>query len=169
MAECASIPADMSPMQARLILEPYYVELQEQFIQAGFDKVRVTKLRCSWEMHDSPRHFAGCLQDGTIIYAAPELIQMPESTVLGILAHELGHAVDFLYPACAVLRGDHVVFVGDPDKERIRGWKKRDSDTVEIVADLIAEEVLGTPIGYRGPCHLQSLGAGGSRRPIGLQ
>ena len=30
-------------------------------------------------------------------------------------------------------------------------------------------QVMGTPIGYRGPCHLQSLGGGGCARPKGLR
>lgn len=155
-------------MGARLILEPYFEELQEKFIQAGLEKVSEVKLRCQLGLHDTPRHFAGCVEDGRIIYAAPELVEMPTDTVLGILAHELGHAADFLYPGEFVLRGDHVIRV-EPDRQRMKGWNKRDDDTVEITADYIAEKALGAPIGYRGPCHLQSLGRPGSPRPIGLR
>lgn len=155
-------------MGARLILEPYFDELQAKFIRAGLELVGETRLRCKLGLHDTPRHFAGCLHDGTMIYAAPELVEMPVDTVLGILAHELGHAADFLYPGEFLLRGDHVVRI-EPDKQRIRGWKKRDDDTVEITADLIAEKVLGTSIGYRGPCHLQALGVAGQPRPLGLR
>lgn len=166
--ECAPQETDVSPMGARLILDPYFDELQERFYDAGLVLVSKTKLRCKLGLHDTPRHFAGCLQDGTVIYAAPQLVEMPTDMVLGILAHELGHAVDFLYPGEFVLRGDHVIRV-DPDTQRMKGWKKRDDDTIEITADLIAEKVLGAPIGYRGPCHLQSLGHAGSPRPLGLR
>jgi hypothetical protein len=155
-------------MGARLILEPYFDELQERFVEAGLDRVSETRLRCKLGLHDTPRHFAGCLEDGTMIYAAPELVEMPTDMVLGILAHELGHAADFLYPGEFVLREDHVVRV-EPDRQRMKGWRKRDDDTVEITADFIAEKVLGTPIGYRGPCHLQSLGHVGNPRPLGLR
>lgn len=167
--ECANTETDLTPMGVRLILEPYFEELQEQFIEAGLDRVTETRLRCKADMHDTPRHFAGCLHDGTVIYAAPELVEMPPDTVLGILAHELGHAVDFLYPGEFVLRGDVVVRDLHPDRQRMKGWRKRDDDTVEITADLIAGQVMGAPIGYRGPCHLQSLGTGGARRPKGLR
>lgn len=158
----------MGPREARLILEPYYESLQEKFSAAGLERVEDTKLLCSEELHDTSRHFAGCTTDGSRIYVAPQLVELPESTVLGILAHELGHAADFLYPAEFLLRGDRVVLV-EPDKHRKKGWRQRDDDTVELVADAVAEGVLGTQIGYRGPCKLQSLGVGGGRRPKGLR
>ena len=168
MAECADTLTDASPMEARIILEPYFEELKERYMDAGLERVARTKLRCADFVHDKPRHFAGCVEDGTVIYAAPHMIELPEETVMGILAHELGHAVDFLYPGEFVLRGDRVARM-PVDKERTRGWRRRDSDTVELVADHIAEAVLDIPIGYRGPCHLQSLGVGGVRRPLGLR
>lgn len=168
MVECAETLTEVSPREARLILEPYYEELQRRFSKEGLERVEDTKLRCSDELHDTPRHFAGCATDGSVIYVAPQLVELPESTVMGILAHELGHAADFLYPAEFLLRGDRVVNV-EPDKYSRKGWKRRDDDTVELVADGIAEYVLGTQIGYRGPCMLQSLGVGGRRRPKGLR
>lgn len=169
VAECAETFTDATPMETRLILEPYFEELKQQYVDAGLERVSETRLRCSANLHDTPRHFAGCLQNGTMIYAAPQMIELPEATVMGILSHELGHAADFLYPGVFVLRGDEVEIDEDPDRQRLKGWKQRDDDTVEIVADLIAEKVLGISIGYRGPCHLQSLGVGGSRRPVGLR
>jgi hypothetical protein len=165
--ECAEIRTDLTSRNARMVLEPYFDELQARFVEVGLTRVRKTKLHCRLGLHDTPRHFGGCLEDGSIIYAAPELVELPTDTVLGILAHELGHATDFLYPGEFLLRGDHVVRI-DPDRERIKGWKRRDSDTVEVTADLIAEYVLEVPIGYRGPCHLQALGLPGKSRPIGL-
>jgi hypothetical protein len=165
---CAETSTELSPREARLVLEPYYEALQERYAEAGLERVQDTKLRCSPELHDTPRHFAGCQTDGAVIYVAPQLVELPESTVMGILAHELGHAADFLYPAEFLLRGDQVVLV-EPDKYRRKGWKQRDDDTVELVADAIAELVLDTQIGYRGPCQLQNLGVGGVRRPKGLR
>lgn len=168
MAECARQITDLSSRDARLILEPYFEELQDQFFEAGLERVAETRLRCQLGMHDTPRHFGGCIEDGTMIYAAPQLVELPTDTVLGILAHELGHAVDFLYPGEFLLRGSYVVRV-EPDRQRIKGWKRRDPDTVEVTADLIAEYVLEAPIGYRGPCHLQALGIPGRPRPEGLR
>jgi len=167
--ECAETVTALSPHSARLILEPYFNELKDKYIEAGFEEIAITKLRCTADMHDTPRHFAGCLESGEVIYAAPHMAELPVDTVLGILAHELGHAADFLYPAQFVLRGDHVVFSSEePHRMQLKGWRKRDDDTIEIMADYIAEYVLGTSIGYRGPCHLQCLGVY-SPRPMGLR
>lgn len=166
--QCAETITTASPHEARLVLEPYFEELRERFLQAGWDRLSKTRLRCRLEQHDTPRHFAGCLEDGLQVYVAPQLIELSVETVLGILAHELGHAADFLYPGEFLLRGDHVVHQA-PDKERLRGWRRRDDDTVEVVADLIAEQVIGAPIGYRGPCQLQMLGLSGRPRPVGLR
>lgn len=166
--ECDKKKTGLSSMEARLILEPYFDVLQEKFIEAGLFRISETKLRCQLGLHDTPRHFGGCIDDGTIIYAAPELVELPTDIVLGILAHELGHAADFLYPGEFLLRGDKVVRI-QPDKHRLQGWSKRSEDDVEITADYIAEYVLGVPLGYRGPCHLQSLGLAGRPRPRGLR
>ena len=159
--------ASLSAREARLVIEPYFEELQEKYYEAGFELVEEVKIRCRADMHDTDRHFAGCTTDGGTIYVAPQMVELPPDTVLGILAHELGHALDFLYPAEFLLRGDHVVHI-QPDKQRTKGWKRRDDDTVEITADYIAEYVLGTSIGYRGPCLLQSLGHF-APRPLGLR
>jgi len=166
--ECVKIEEIVTPREARITLEPYFDELKQLFVDAGFDRIKQTTLRCSLDIHDTPRHFAGCLQDGTKIYASPQMIELPEDVVLGILAHELGHAVDFLYPAEFTIR-DNTISRFPFDRNRLKGWKKRSEDTVEKTADLIAEAILGVPIGYRGPCHLQSLGYLGSRRPVGLR
>jgi len=150
------------------IIEPYFDVVLERYLEAGWDRVRHTRLRCDPGMHDTPRHFAGCLLSGKIIYVAPELVDLPQKTMLGILAHELGHATDFLYPGEFQLRGTHVRHV-EANPQTLKGWKRRDDDSVEITADFIAEMVLGTPIGYRGPCQLQNLGVPNRPRPLGLR
>lgn len=165
--ECAALIQPLDPREARMVIEPYFEELQESFVEAGFTQAASVKLRCRSDMHDTDRHFAGCTTDGGMIFVAPEMVDLQPETVLGILAHELGHALDFLYPGSFLLREDHVILV-EADKQRMKGWRKRDDDTVEITADLIAEYVLGSPIGYRGPCYLQSLGHF-SPRPLGLR
>lgn len=167
MPECGETRTELSPSEARLILEPYFDEIQERFVAAGLARVGDTRLKCTEGLHDTPRHFAGCIESGKIIYAAPEMAELPVEIVCGILAHELGHAADFLYPGEFLLRGDSVVMVA-PDRERLKGWKRRDDDSVEFSADRIAELVLGTSIGYRGPCKLQALGFY-NPRPKGLR
>jgi|SRR5215831_4456709 hypothetical protein len=163
-----TIHTDVSPAEAELILGPYYEVLQEHFADSGLTLVRKTRLRCKRDIRNTERHFAGCTDSGLTIYAAPEMVELPPDVVSGILAHELGHAADFLYPGEFQLREERVRRIR-PDKYQLAGWKKRDPDSVEMVADRIAEKYLGTPIGYRGPCYLQSLGLEGHSRPAGLR
>ena len=158
------------------MLRPYFVVVQEMFVKAGLTAVRRVRLVCSSEMHDRPRHFAGTTEDGLEIHVAPVMAEIDEQAVLGITAHEFGHATDFLYP------GEFVVGKGEerivrrvrdevPDKQWLRwqrAWQGRSPDVVEKTADLIAASVWGSPIGYVGPCLLQSF-EGGVPRPLGLR
>src|SRR5262249_25393398 len=127
-------------------------------------------------MHDTARHFAACQDDGKIIIVAPHLAELPEETVLAILAHELGHATDFLYPGEFALRGDdEPALRRAPDSLKpkhwhqwLRDWRQRDSDLVELSADAIAHHALGVRYGYRGPCLIQTFGET-RLRPLGLR
>jgi len=175
---CPETETDLTTDEAHAIVEPYFFVVLEQFLDAGFDRLRSVQLRCRRWVHNSPRHFAACFEDGSEIVVAPELAELGYDTVCAMLAHELGHATDFCYPAEFVLQSDGSILRRaelDLDDPRVakqwrkwqRGWKERDTDTVEITADAIAEQVMGVPIGYRGPCLLQSFE--GEPRPIGLR
>lgn len=171
--KCESLETDLSLDEARAIIEPYFIAVREKFERAGYRRISKTRLGCDSGMHDSARHFAGCREDGGLILVAPELAELNHDVVLAILAHECGHATDFLYPAEFVLEGRSVVR-RDRDAESDKQWRKflnafkaRDDDAVELTADAIAESVLGVPIGYRGPCRLQAFG--GTPRPLGLR
>lgn len=169
---CVATETDLSREEALAILEPYFIAVRTEFLQAGLERIGGVHLRCSWDMHDSPRHFAACREDGSEILVAPELAELSYETVCAILAHECGHAVDFCYPGEFLLRNDRLERAersaqGKRWRHTLRGWKLRDEDAVEFTADAIAETVLGIPIGYRGPCMLQSFG--GAPRPIGLR
>ncbi len=172
---CPDTQTDLDDEEALAILEPYYFAIREKFVGEGLSKVARTELRASRKMHDTERHFAGCQTDGKIIVVAPELAEQIEDIVIGILAHELGHATDFLYPGeFALGQADEVVrrrrdAVSEKQWLRWqRAWDKRDDDAVEITADRIAGLVWGKPIGYVGPCFLQTF-AGGIPRPVGLR
>jgi hypothetical protein len=124
-------------------------------------------------MHDTPRHFAACRDDGRALVVAPELADLPYPTVIGIFAHELGHATDFLYPAefWVDQRRRCVRLADNEDLDRVtlrRRWEGRGDDEVEFTADAVAEYVTGAPIGYLGPCQLQAF-AVGAARPEGLR
>ncbi len=175
MGACAKLTTTLTPDEAYLVLEPYYVALQEIYVGFGLDRCKRTQLYCAPWIHDSARHFAACRDDGLAILVAPELGELPEETVIGILGHELGHATDFLYPGEFVLGAERLV--GRRDREAgkpkqwarwVKSWEGRDDDVVEFTADGIAEYVTGARIGYLGPCKLQCFNRG-EARPQGLR
>jgi hypothetical protein len=170
---CA-VQTDLTLVEATAIIEPYFEAMAERFIEeGGLGRVSKVGVVCDRTVRDAPRHFAGCREDGTLVVAAPELAELPYETVCAILAHELGHAADFLYPAEFVLGRDGWCRrdLSEAEDKQVRrwlqAWQERDHDLVELTADGIAELVLGIPIGYRGDCVLQSFG--GSPRPVGLR
>lgn len=159
---------------ALVVIEPYFLSVQEKFVEFGLERCARTKLCCARWVHDSPRHFAACEEDGCRIIVAPDLADLPDMTVMAIVAHEFGHATDFLYPAQFALgrAGIQQRNFEDVSEKQVRawltGWQSRGSDAVEMTADQIAEHVLEIPIGYTGPCQLQSFNRGPSR-PLGLR
>ena len=145
----------------------------------GQSKMRRVRVECAPWVHDRARHFAGATEDGRSILVTPELAELPEVTVVAILAHEFGHAMDFAYPAMFGWSPDGLIRrsatrMADPKRQAqaaaaaVRQWRDRDPDTVERMADAIAEQITGRRIGYTGPCTLQTLD-GGAPRPAGLR
>lgn len=173
-AACQPLETSVERLEAQLILEPFFQEALELFQQAGYDRVSKTRFGISGDMHDSPRHFAGCREDGGLILVAPEMVELPVPTVIAIMAHEVGHACDFLYPGRFSLTesGIREFDFGEATEtqrlRRLRAWQLRDSHDVELTADRLAESVYGTPIGYTGPCLLQTF-RGGQPRPEHLR
>jgi hypothetical protein len=170
--------SEISNEEAHAILEPYFIVARRLFTEycegIGLgDAVKSTKFECRPEIHDSERHYAATTLDGRKVLVAPELAELPEDTVAAIFAHEFGHVLDHLYPACFVCVEDELVFLGEvPEGEhsdqtrlaRMKQWEGRDDHIVEVTADQIAEQVTGSRIGYSGPCMLQGLNRG-VRRP----
>lgn len=162
--------------EAYVVLEPYFEVVREDYIGHGLTKVKKTRLFVAPQMHDSPRHFGACKDDGSAILIAPELASVPDSILLAILAHEFGHATDFLYPGEFVLRAsgpaDRRAKATTADQEKqwsrwLKAWHKRSGDVVELTADAISERVMGVAYGYLGPCWVQSFD-GTHARPMGL-
>lgn len=165
----------LAPAEALRVVRPYFEAVREVYLAYGLSALKRTELRVDPKMHDTPRHFAACRDDARLILVAPEIADLPVSTLLGILAHEFGHAADFAYAGEWALRHRKVVRrdleeAGDEQRRRwLGGWEARDDDAVELTADAIAELVTGERIGYQGPCLLQTLGGPGPRRPRGLR
>lgn len=158
-----------------MVLEPYFDAVREDYLAHGLTKVKKVKLSVDPKMHDTERHFAACRDDGSRIYLAPQLAEMPEPIVLAIIAHELGHASDFLYPGEFVLgRGGPAGRRNEQDVELkqwtkwLKSWQKREGDVVELTADAIAHRVMGVAYGYYGPCQIQSFDSD-RPRPLGLR
>jgi len=174
--QCRDTTTDLSLDEAHVVLEPYVEAVRERYLEVGLTRCKSTRFFVAPGMHDTPRHFAACRDDGLVIFAAPELAELPYEAVLAVVAHEFGHACDFLYPGEFAYGGDEDPAVRrDPEslKRRqwqgwLRDWKKRDSDTVERVADAIAHHALGVRYGYQGPCNLQTF-VSASARPYGLR
>lgn len=174
MSQCEGLETDLSPLQARAILEPLFDAARETFAAAGHAVDHVRLEVAPW-VADSPRHYAACAETGRVIYIAPEAVELPVEIVVAIFHHELGHAVDFSSPATYWLGRDGALeaidleSLDDTDRaRRVTAWSRRDDDVVERVADAIASAAAGAPIGYLGPCKLQCFGRGQSR-PDGLR
>jgi len=173
---CPDVTTDLSDEEAHLILEPYFEAVQERYVAAGLERCASVRLVVDPTMHDTARHFAACQDDGKLILLAPELAEHREDTVLAIIAHELGHATDFLYPGQFAMRGDDEPAAWrDPSSMKpkhwhrwLRDWEARDDDLVELTADAIAHFAMGVRYGYRGPCLIQTFGAT-RLRPVGLR
>jgi len=177
------VRSPISVEEAEAVIDVYFTVAKEVFVKGGATRVKKVVLEIARWVHDSPRHYAATEETGRRIVAAPEFAELPEPTLAAILAHEFGHAVDFLYPGEFAVMDDGELVRMPPtpktliDKKaeqamiaRLRAWSERDKDTVERTADAIAEHFTGRPIGYMGPCELQSFERGGVRpRRLGLR
>ncbi len=151
--------------------------MRRRYVGQGLDKIKRTKVVVTTQARDDGRHFAFCRTDGGLIGLAPEMIALPPATCLGIIAHEFGHAVDYLYPGAFCVASNGRVLGGlagarsnqSVPNARYRLWLARDYDAVERTADAVAEKVLGVKIGYAGPCMLETINAGVRPRPPGLR
>jgi len=179
----AGSPA-ISDRQKKAILLQSAEEIRKVFLRAEADKVAHTKIRVEDWVRDSPRHFAACRNDGSLIVLASDLALLPAKTFAAIIAHEFGHATDFSYPGSFLLsnKGELVVRPQgrrsnqSVSRDVLERWESRSSDEVETTADRIAERIMGIHIGYCGPCNLQTMLTGSpdeaschTSRPRGLR
>jgi hypothetical protein len=78
------------------------------------------------DAHDTERHFARMRTDGKLMQLAPEVVDLPDETLVAMLAHEFGHAADHAYPGCwswPKVGAGESVWVGGTDKERAAAWR----------------------------------------------
>jgi hypothetical protein len=175
---------------ALLVAEPYFLAVREELLPyeqrlLGTRRLERVRLECApWrQLHTEhgfgARNFAGTSDSGDLIVVCPELVELPPESVAAILAHELGHALDFLHPGRWLLTGGELVLYRDPesaseqdlDRTRVarsRQWEARERDLIEQTADALASEATGRQIRYAGPCLLQTFERG-RPRPAGLR
>lgn len=181
-AACVLEPSTLSDDEAYFVLEPFFMETRELFVASGLVRCRATELEIAAWVRDAPRHFAACSEDGKSIVLSPDLADRSVEEVAAVVAHEFGHAADFLYPGRFLLADDELVQRWDGawdarkavDDERAAynrrmQWERRTADEVERSADLVATFVTGRQIRYAGPCRLQTYGPGVAPRPRGLR
>lgn len=184
---------------AAAVIEPHFDAVRDVFVEfepepeLQLDMLKRTRLVVDPEVHDTPRHFAMCRDDGLLIKIAPEAATLDLGTLTAIISHEFGHAADFAYPGRWVAtRGRPAVWVGEAGRwrqspggrsiwepasgkeaKRIRRfqrlWHERTDDQVEWAADSIAFAVTGVKIRYCGDCMLQCFGQPARERPRGLR
>ena len=161
---------------AASVLDDYWQELRDLYIAHGMPRLKKTKFVVNAERHDTPRHLAACHTSGLLVEFAPQMAHLDADIVRAIMAHELGHAADYAYPACWMpgpKRADAAVWVesavGSPDWNKWhRMWQQRDDDQVELAADAIVLAVTGHRVNYAGRCLIQTFGRGVAR-PTGLR
>jgi hypothetical protein len=183
---------------AAAVLEPHFDAVKDTFVEfepepgESLSTLRRTRFVVDSSVHDTPRHFAKCRDDGLLIKLAPQSVTLDLETLTAILVHEFGHAADFAYPARWVsAKGHPAAWVGEggswhydsqgnarwredrgDEAKRIRRWQQlwheRSDDQVEWSADSIALAVTGLRVSYCGPCMLQCF-EGGQGRPKGLR
>jgi hypothetical protein len=141
--------------------------LTAQMIAAGLPRLAQAHWRLDRSRRDGVRHFASCRIDGRDILVHALIVTLPEPQMQGILAHELGHAADYLYPAALRCSGG-ALHRRAPTPAHLAAWFARSADRIERDADHIARAALGIRLGYTGPCLLQTVGEG-PPRPANLR
>ena len=130
---------DQERPQLPMARNPNWTKVKKAF-EKWFDRVEQEfpdfgklELHSDAKAHDADRHFAYCKHVGSKISIsfAPEAEDLPEHNVMGLMAHEFGHAIDFRYGKAAL--------------EKRLGSLPRD---VEERADAIANKVFGITIRY---------------------
>jgi hypothetical protein len=136
----------------RAAFDQLFAVLDEQFPDFG----TLTLIEDD-DAHDGGRHYAYCSKtdDGAeIAFAGVASVNLQPDNMRAMMAHEMGHALDFRYGKKGLSKALGVTLSADG----------------ELRADQIAEAVFGFPISYDAKCaYLQTTGRGVYPRPSGLR
>lgn len=144
--------------------------MQQHLLSWGVERVAEVDWELDAFIHDSPRHFA---VTETVpgrwakVRVAPALEEVSKEHQQGILLHEWGHVVDFLYPEQILVVGPFDVRWFSPTPEEVKAWHERNAFQKEARADEIVLGFWGVGLCYRGDLLLQ--GWSGVPRPVDLR
>lgn len=131
--ECQELSVDLPLEVVEDQLLPFFDAVRDRYLAyelprngGRFLKLKALRFMISADAHDKPRHFAACRDDGKLLIFAPEILALPEETAVAIIAHEVGHAVDFLYPggwSWPLQEAGPVTWVGTTPFEQALAWR----------------------------------------------
>lgn len=116
------------------VITPYFeatrdvmvAAFEEQFGDGRRSRIRKARLIVDDAAHDTRRHFAMTHTESLAIVVAPQMADLNERIIVGILAHEFGHVADYAYPgAFAWPRGGPGAahWIGGEPSERAAAWR----------------------------------------------
>lgn len=170
-----------------LPLLAYFDYVRDQFLDTEvapgvrLDKLAKVTVVVDPRVHDTPRHFAATRDDGRLVRLAPQLALLSSVQAIAIIAHELGHVADFLYPGHFLLvtarsPAKWKVPEGRRSSAQLENWYKRTPYEIEATADAVNFRMTGARITYAGDCRtksdcrlIQTFGPGGEDRPEWLR
>lgn len=117
------------------VITPYFEATRDVMVAAFEDqygdgkrsRIRKARLVVDPAAHDFRRHFAMTHTESLAIVVAPQMADLPERIIVGILAHEFGHVADFAYPGAFLWpRGGPGAarWMGDTPADRAQAWRK---------------------------------------------
>jgi hypothetical protein len=122
--------------EAASILVPYFDAVRDTFVEKmegrdglvkkGSCRARKSRLIVSDDAHDTRRHFAMTHTESLAIVCAPVMVDLPEPTLVGILAHEFGHVIDFGYPGSFSwprFGPGQAVWIGQSPRDKANAWR----------------------------------------------
>ena len=115
------------------VLQPHFDAVRDEFCRFTPDgasgplkRLKKTRFLIDERARDTSRHFAGTSEDGRLMIFAPEIVELSIENLVAIVAHEFGHAADFLYPgAWSWPRSSSgpVVWVGEASEDKASAWR----------------------------------------------
>lgn len=115
-------------------LSPHFDAVRDEFASfcptPGKPLRRLARVKCVIDeaAGTDERHFAMTSETGLVVVLAPQIVYLDLGPMVAVLAHELGHAADFLYPGCFTWPrhgAEGVVWVGDTSTAKAAAWRWR--------------------------------------------